>query len=83
MGTLTPGATYIYERVDNRIYAREFGQTKRRLVGIEQNSSTVSEPTRRMMDQINDVLVMCEQHPDMKELLDKLFVLYSLRKTHE
>jgi hypothetical protein len=83
MGTLTPGATYIYERVDNRIYAREFGKTKRRLVGIEQNSSTVTEPTRRMMNQINDVLVMCEQHPDMKELLDKLFVLYSLRKTHE
>jgi hypothetical protein len=83
MGTLTPGATYIYERVDNRIYAREFGQTKRRLIGIEQNSSTVSEPTRRMMNQINDVLVMCEQHPDMKELLDKLFVLYNLRKTHE
>jgi hypothetical protein len=83
MGTLTPGATYIYERVDNRIYAREFGQTKRRLIGIEQNSSTMSEPTRRMMNQINDVLVMCEQHPDMKELLDKLFVLYSLRKTHE
>ena len=83
MGTLTPGATYIYERVDNRIYAREFGQTKRRLIGIEQNSSTVSEPTRRMMNQINDVLAMCEQHPDMKELLDKLFVLYNLRKTHE
>jgi len=83
MGTLTPGATYIYERVDNRIYAREFGQTKRRLVGIEQNSSSATEPTRRMMNQINDVLGMCEQHPDMKELLDKLLVLYNLRKTHE
>jgi hypothetical protein len=25
MGTLKPGVTYIYERVDNVIYAREFG----------------------------------------------------------
>jgi len=25
MGTLKPGVTYIYERVDDVIYAREFG----------------------------------------------------------
>ena len=25
MGSLKPGATYIYERVDDTVYAREFG----------------------------------------------------------
>ena len=28
MGSLEPGANYIYERVDDRIYARKFGETK-------------------------------------------------------
>ena len=35
MGTLKPGATYIYERADGVIYAREFGQTERHVVGYE------------------------------------------------
>ncbi len=33
MGTLTPGATYIYERVAGTIFAREFGKTERKVVG--------------------------------------------------
>ena len=35
MGTLTPGATYIYERSEGIIYAREFGSTERKIVGYE------------------------------------------------
>jgi hypothetical protein len=33
MGTLTPGATYIYERDGNTVYARETGKTERFVVG--------------------------------------------------
>ena len=35
MGTLKPGATYIYERVGNEVYARESGAdpSTRRLMG--------------------------------------------------
>jgi hypothetical protein len=80
MGDLTPGATYIYERVDNRIYAREMGQIKRRLVGwTDSNSVSMREYTSEM----NSVLAMCETDPAMRELLDQLFVLYNLKKTHE
>jgi hypothetical protein len=82
MGTLTPGATYIYERADGRIYAREFGHTERKLVGYD-NQHQGSAERRYLMTEMNSVLTMCEQHPDMKDLLDKLFVLYNLRKTHE
>ena len=82
MGTLTPGATYIYERVDGRIYAREFGKTERRLVGYSSSSQETRE-SRYYMNEMNKVLTMCEQHPDMKDLLDKLFVLYNLRKINE
>ena len=37
MGTLTPGATYIYERADGIVYAREFGAdpSTRQVVGYE------------------------------------------------
>lgn len=79
MGTLKPGATYVYERVDNRVYAREMGQSKRELVGW---THTESLAMREWRSQINDVLLMCEQHPEMRDLLDRLFVLYNLRKDH-
>ena len=35
MGTLTPGAAYIYEHNGEEIYAREAGKTERRLVGYQ------------------------------------------------
>jgi len=80
MGTLKPGATYIYEREGGRVYAREFGKTDRQIVGY---ATVVSPEMDIYRSEINQVLIMCEQHEDMKELLDKLFVLYNLRKTHE
>lgn len=80
MGSLKPSTTYIYERVDNRIYAREMGQTNRRLVGWTDNNSPVM---REYASEINHVLTMCETDPAMRELLDQLFMLYNLKKTHE
>lgn len=80
MGSLTPGATYIYERVDNRIYAREIGQTQRQLVGWTDSNSMAM---REYRSEINQVLTMCETDLAMRELLDQLFVLYNLKKTHE
>ena len=80
MGTLTPGTTYIYESVAGTIFAREFGKTERRVVGY---TTDVSSEFAMYRSEINQVLLMCEQHEDMRELLDKLFVLYNLRKTHE
>ena len=82
MGSLKPGATYIYERADGIIYAREFGQTKRRVVGYETDDGHIAASTKRLLSQLNDVVAMCETDPAMKELLDQLFVLYNLKK-HE
>jgi hypothetical protein len=82
MGTLRPGATYVYERVDGRIYAREFGKTDRQLVGYELKQQEHAE-RRYYMNHINDVLTMCETDLAMRELLDQLFVLYNLKKCHD
>lgn len=80
MGSLEPGATYVYERVDDRIYARKFGETKRQMVGWDNNAGLAM---REYRSEINHVLTMCESDPAMKELLDRLFVLYNLKKTNE
>ena len=84
MGTLTPGATYIYERDNGVIYAREFGKNKRQVVGYETGGDfDTSGPNKRMLSELNEVIKMCETDPAMKELLDQLFVLYNLKKTNE
>lgn len=84
MGSLTPGATYIYERAEGIIYAREFGKTERQVVGYESGQEyDLSGPNKRMMSELNEVIRMCESDPGMKELLDQLFVMYNLKKTHE
>ena len=80
MGTLTPGATYIYERVAGSIFAREFGKTERKLVGY---ATDISPEIVMYRSEINQVLRMCETDPTMKELLDQLFVMYNLKKTNE
>ena len=80
MGTLKPGATYIYERVDGAIFAREFGKTERKMIGYTQDSSPEMQLYR---SEINEILSMCERDSTMKDLLEQLFVLYNLKKNHE
>ena len=80
MGSLKPGATYIYERVAGSIFAREFGQTERKLVGYDQGFNPEMDVYR---SHINQVLTMCESDPAMRDLLEQLFVLYNLKKTNE
>ena len=80
MGTLTPGATYIYERVAGTIFAREIGKTERRVVGYETDLSPVITLYR---SQMNQILLMCESDPAMRDLLDQLVMLYNLKREHK
>lgn len=80
MGTLTPGATYIYERVAGTIFARELGKTERRVVGY---TTEMSPEMNFYRSEMNQVLLMCEQDPGMMDLLEQLFVMYNLKKQHE
>lgn len=82
MGSLKPGATYIYENDGTRIYAREFGKSERKIVGYAHGAEH-REQYKHYMNEMNNVLTMCERDPAMKDLLDQLFVLYNLKKTHE
>jgi len=46
MGSLTPGATYIYERNGDEVYAREFGQSpsERKLIGYQYEMEGKPDP---------------------------------------
>jgi hypothetical protein len=84
MGTLKPGATYIYESPDGgeSIYAREAGSSERVLVGQ-------SFKARSKLDQIKedklwgDIRRMAEKHPELKSELDRVIAYYYLIKDRE
>jgi len=80
MGTLTPGTTYIYERVAGSVFAREFGKTERKLVGYD---TSINPDYAMYRSDLNEVLKMCENDPAMKDMLDQLSVMYNLKKQHE
>lgn len=82
MSRLKPGVTYVYERVDNCVYARESGTSLRILIGRLYDSDSMNQ-RQTYLAQINAVIEMSYQHDDMKQLLEQLFLLYNLRRTHE
>ena len=83
MGTLKPGATYIYERADGIVYAREFGADPRDrfVVGYESASDfdTVRDSIKE--NQLwHEIRQAAETNPTLKEALDRVKVLYELSK---
>jgi hypothetical protein len=83
MGSLKPGATYIYERAEGIIYAREVGAdpSTRQVVGYE--SGQDYDPVRR--DKINwhNLLEASKDNKALADALDRVIMLYELSKQHE
>lgn len=82
MGSLTPGATYIYERVNGIIYAREHGAepSTRQIVGYERGADY--DPVRTTVDW-NDVCRSAKSNPALQNALEQCIMLYNLSKQHE
>lgn len=76
MGSLTPGATYIYERVDDVVYAREVGTNKRTAVGWEFKDGR----KRYSSDQLNwvDIFEKANTHPGLQKALDNVILIYNM-----
>lgn len=89
MGTLKPGATYIYERVDNTVYAREFGAdpSTRKEIGWDYDTRTCDG--RPLIDHLRDSKLWGEifrearTNPTLQESLDRVKILYELSKKDE
>jgi len=86
MGTLTPGATYIYERVGNEIYARETGKTERKLVGYDHSPDPRTSDGRPLHDHIledkmwGEIRRMAPTNPALQKALDRAIMIYKLSK---
>jgi hypothetical protein len=88
MGTLKPGATYIYERNGEEIYAREAGKSERTLVGYQyknQIDSRTSDgrPLHEHMkeDQLwGNIRRAAETNPTLQQALEHVKVIYYLSK---
>jgi hypothetical protein len=87
MGTLKPGTTYIYERSGGTIYAREFGQSARTVVGYDHDCATPDG--RPMQHHIDEYQLWPKIHraaysnPALQEALDRVKIIYNLSRTDE
>ena len=87
MGSLKPGATYIYERNGDEIYAREFGETARKLIGYNHTTpdSRTSDsrpfPERILEDKMwGDIRREAKTNPALQTALDRAIMIYRLSK---
>jgi hypothetical protein len=89
MGSLTPGATYIYERVGDEIYAREFGAADRILVGYDQKYDPRTQDGRPLRDHLledklwGNIRRAARTNPALQDALDRAIMIYNLSKTNE
>ena len=90
MGTLTPGATYIYERNGEEIYAREDGKTERRMIGYKYENK-VDQRThdgRPLYEHIKEdrlwveIRVEARTNKVLQAALDRAILIYHLSKNN-
>ena len=90
MGSLKPGATYIYERTGDEVYAREFGDTERILIGYQYEMDNKPDPRtndgRPLRDHIlenkmwGEIRRMAPTNPALQKALDRAIMIYKLSK---
>ncbi len=90
MGTLTPGATYIYERNGEEIYAREVGQTDRTLIGYQYENKVDprTDDGRPLYEHIKedkfwgDIRRAARTNTALQEAMERVILIYHLSKDH-
>ena len=84
MGTLKPNATYIYERHNNVVYAREQGSSVRTEVGWNYDPRT--SDGRPLHDHMMDdklwgaIRREAKTNPTLQSALDRAIMIYRLSK---
>jgi hypothetical protein len=90
MGTLKPGATYIYERNGDEVYAREFGEKNRTLIGYKYEMENKPDPRtndgRPLREHIMEDKMWGEIRREartnitLQKALDRAIMIYRLSK---
>jgi hypothetical protein len=82
VGRLEPGATYIYEQIDGKIYGRKLGGTERILVGEKfPPLGTIRE--RKLREEWLPILEAAEHNPALQDALDRVRIVYALTKEEQ
>ncbi len=81
MGTLKPGATYIYEKADGVTYAREFGSNERRVIGWDFDYKSSDDPSGEK-ELWNDIFKTAKDNPALRHALDQCKIVYYLSKEY-
>ena len=90
MGTLTPGATYIYERNGEEIYAREAGKTDRTLIGYQYENKVDprTHDGRPLFEHMKEDKLWGEirraarTNTALQEAMERVILIYHLSKDH-
>ena len=88
MGTLTPGATYIYERNGEEIYAREAGQSERTMIGYqyENKIDPRTHDGRPLYEHIKEdrlwgeIRIEARTNKALNDVLERVILVYHLSK---
>jgi len=92
MGSLKPGATYIYERNGEEIYARESGQpaSERKLIGYQYEMDSKPDPRtddgRPLIEHMREdkmwgeIRRMAKTNVTLQKALDRAIMIYKLSK---
>jgi hypothetical protein len=86
MGSLKPGATYIYERIGAEIYARETGKTEKMLVGYDHTPDPRTSDGRPLREHIledkmwGEIRRAAKTNPALQKALDRAIMIYRLSK---
>ena len=90
MGTLTPGATYIYERNGEEIYAREAGQSERTMIGYqyENKIDPRTHDGRPLYEHIKEdqlwgeIRIEARTNKVLQDALERVILVYHLSKNN-
>ena len=89
MSNLTPGATYIYERVEGVVYARELGAAPATRTEISRNDDLRTYDGRPLHEHIQESKLWAEIHRAAKTnitlqaALSQCIIIYKLSKDYE
>jgi hypothetical protein len=89
MGSLIPGETYVYERVDNVTYARVAGSEPSTRVAIGWDYDTRRPGLGKFThDKIkdaklwNDIRETAKSNPALQKAIEQCIIIYNLSKDH-
>jgi hypothetical protein len=90
MGSLTPNATYIYERNGEEIYAREIGSTERKLIGYQYKNAVDprTDDGRPLYEHLREdklwgeIRRAAKSNKVLQDALDRVKIIYELSKNN-